>query len=126
MFALDVDLVKQLLLAFDGKVVYPEATEKEKEFGKISKLRIQGEKFNFYHKGLKNGDKIYFASDDSISAKVVGEREVEYENQIWKLSPLTRQIYETKGQLSPSGSSQGAYYFKYNGVRLTKLPDKDC
>lgn len=124
LFALDVDLVKQLLLAFDGKVVYPETTEKEKEFEKISKARTQGEKFNFYKKGLKNGDIIYFASDDTISAKVAGEREVEYEGQIWKLSPLTHKIFEKKGQLSPSGVYQGAYYFKYKNVRLTKLPDK--
>lgn len=124
LFALDIDLVKQLLLAFDGKVIYPEETQKDKEFEKISKIRTQGEKFSFYRKGLKNGDIITFATDESITAKVVGEREVEYENQIWKLSPLTHKIFEEKGQLSESGAYQGAYYFKYNNVRLTKLPDK--
>ena len=126
LFALDLELVKQLLLAFDGKIVFPETTEKEKEFEKISKIRKQGEKFSFYKKGLKKGDKIFFASDGSISAKVAGEREVEYKGQIWKLSPLTHKIFEQKGQLSKSGIYQGAYYFKYKNVRLTKLPDKTC
>ena len=56
LFALDVDLVKQLLLAFDGKVTYPEKTQKDKEFEKITKIRTQGKKFSFYKKGLKNGD----------------------------------------------------------------------
>lgn len=124
LFALDVDLVKQLLLAFGGNVIYPEKTNTEKEFEKISKIRRQGEKFSFYQKGLKNGDTIVFATDESITARVAGEREVEYKGQIWKLSPLTRRIFEEKGLLSQSGAYQGAYYFKYNNVRLTKLQDK--
>ena len=125
LFALDVDLVKQLLLAFDGKVTYPEKTQKDKEFEKITKIRTQGKKFSFYKKGLKNGDIITFATDESIKAKVVGEREVEYKGQIWKLSPLTHKIFEEKDQLSQSGKYQGSYYFKFNNVRLTKLPDKE-
>lgn len=112
------------MLAFEGKIIFPQTTEKEKEFEKISKVRKQGEKFNFYKKGLKNGDIIVFASDPSITAKVVGEREVEYKGQIWKLSPLTHKIYEEKGELTPSGVYQGAYYFKYKNERLTKLQDK--
>ena len=124
LFALDMELVKQLLLAFDGNVIFPQIAEKEKEFEKVSKVRKQGEKFSFYKKGLKNGDVIVFAADDSVKAKVAGEREVEYKGQIWKLSPLTHKIYEEKNQLSQSGCYQGAYYFKYKNVRLTKLPDK--
>ena len=32
LFALDQDLIRQLLLSFDGRVVYPEKVNKEKEF----------------------------------------------------------------------------------------------
>ena len=108
-------------------VRFPETVKQQEcEFEKVTKARKQGEKFSFYKKGLKNGDKIVFASDASIVAKVAGEREVEYKGQIWKLSPLTREIYREKNQLTSSECYQGAYYFKYKDTRLTKLPDIHC
>lgn len=124
LFALDIDLVKQLLLSFDGKVIYPKKTNKEKDFKEITKIRKQGELFNFYKKGLKNGDEIVFIQDESIVAKVVGEREVEYDGQIFKLSPLVYTIFEEKGKLNNSGAYQGASYFRFNGTKLKDL--KDC
>jgi hypothetical protein len=54
LFALDQDLVRQLLLSFDGNVIYPEKINKEKEFDEIAIVRKQGTLFNFYKKGLKN------------------------------------------------------------------------
>lgn len=39
LFALDYDLVRQLLLSFDGIVIYPEDSDKEKEFDEISRIR---------------------------------------------------------------------------------------
>jgi len=123
LFALDYELVRQLLLSFDGKVIYPENINKEKEFDNVSKVRKQGERFSFYQKGLKNGDEIVFCDDQEITAKVCGEREVEYEGQIWKLSPLTYKIYEQKGRLNKAGTYQGAAYFEYNGIKLKDLPN---
>ncbi len=123
LFALDYDLVRQLLLSFDGKVIYPKDVNKEKEFDKVSKAREQGEKFSFYKKGIKNGEEIVFIADKEITAKVVGEREVEYGKQIWKLAPLTYKIYEQKGELNKSGAYQGAAYWQYKGKRLRDLPD---
>ncbi len=96
LFALDYDLVRQLLLSFDGKVIYPKDVNKEKEFDEVSKAREQGALFSFYRKGIKNGEEIVFVSDKEVIAKVVGEREVEYGEQNWKLSPLTYKIYEQK------------------------------
>ena len=72
---------------------------------------------------MKNGDKILFIDDKKIIAKVYGEREVEYDGQIWKLSPLTYKIYEQKGKLNISGAYQGASYFEYNGKKLKEIPD---
>lgn len=123
LFALDQDLVRQLLLSFDGNVIYPEKTDKEKEFDKITAARRQGARFSFYKKGLSDGDQIYFASDNTIIATVVGEREVEYGDQIWKLSPLTYKIYADKGQLNSSGAYQGANYWLYRGRKLKDLPE---
>lgn len=123
LFALDYDLVRQLLLSFDGNVVYPKDINKEKEFDEVSKAREQGIRFSFYKKGIKDGEEIVFIADKEITAKVVGEREVEYGEQTWKLSPLTYKIYEQKGELNPSGAYQGAAYWRYKGKRLRDLPD---
>ncbi len=124
LFALDQDLIRQLLLSFDGRVIYPEITNKEKEFDEVATTRKQSALFSFYRKGLKNGDEIKFISDKAITAIVAGEREVEYGGQIWKLSPLTYKIFEDKGQLNSSGAYQGAKYWEWNGKKLTELSDK--
>ena len=123
LFALEQDLLRQLLLSFDGKVIYPEKVDKEKEFDEVATVRKQSAKFNFYRKGLSIGDTVSFVSDDTITATVIGEREVEYGGQEYKLSPLTYKIFEDKGQLNSSGAYQGAYYWQYNGKRLKDLPD---
>ena len=123
LFALDYDLVRQLLLSFEGKVIYPKDVNKEKEFDEVSKAREQGVRFSFYKKGIKNGEEIIFIADKEITAIVVGEREVEYGEQIWKLSPLTYKIYEQKGKLNNSGAYKGAAYWQYKGKRLRDLPD---
>lgn len=123
LFALDQDLIRQLLLSFDGRVVYPEKVDKEKEFDEVATTRKQSALFSFYRKGLKDGDEIKFISDTTIVATVAGEREVEYQGQSWKLSPLTYKIYEEKGQLNNSGAYQGANYWQWNGKRLKDLPE---
>ena len=123
LFALDYDLVRQLLLSFEGKVIYPKDINKEKEFDEVSKARVQGALFSFYKKGLKKGDEIVFIADKNITARVIGEREVEYGEQTWKLAPLTYKIYEQKGELNSSGAYQGSAYWQYKGKRLRDLPD---
>lgn len=123
LFALDYDLVRQLLLSFDGKVIYPKDVNKEKEFDEVSKAREQGARFSLYKKGIKDGEEVVFISDKEIMAKVVGEREVEYGGQVWKLSPLTYKIFEQKGELNSSGAYQGAAYWQYKGKKLKDLPD---
>ena len=98
-------------------------TDKEKEFNEVAKTRTQGARFSFYRKGLKNGDVICFAEDKSITAKVVSEREVEYQGQIYKLSPLAYRLYDERGKVNSSGAYQGSFYFLFNGTRLKDMPD---
>lgn len=123
LFALDQELLRQLLLSFKGKIIYPENIDQEKEFDTVANVRKESRLFSFYRKGLKNGDVVVFKDDEAISAKVVGEREVEYGGQIWKLSPLTYKLYEQRGELNKSGAYAGADYFKYKGKILRSLPD---
>ena len=39
LFALDQDLIRQLLLSFDGKLIYPEKIDKEEVFDKLTAVR---------------------------------------------------------------------------------------
>ncbi len=123
LFALDVELVKQLLLSFEGKLVFPKEVNKERDFEEVTNARAQSQRFSFYRKGLKDGDEVVFVADKEITVKVVGEREVEYAGQVWKLSPLTYRLFEQRGELTASGAYQGANYFTFNGKKLKDLPD---
>lgn len=123
LFALDQDLIRQLLLSFEGKVIYPKNIDKEKEFEDVTAIRKQGALFSFYRKGLKSGDVVQFISDPTINATVCGEREVEYDGQKWKLSPLTYKVFDDKANLNSSGAYQGANYWCFKGKKLKDLPD---
>ena len=53
LFALDFELIKQLLLSFEGKIIFPKELnlkEKEVEFEKITKARVQGQRLVFLKK----------------------------------------------------------------------------
>ena len=121
LFALEADLVEQLLLAFEGKVIFPKNLDKEKRFDDVAKTRTVSNRFSFYAKGIQDGATITFRYDPEIKATVVGEREVDYLGITYKLSPLTYKIMEERGQLNESGAYQGAQYWDYNGIRLAQI-----
>ena len=79
------------------------------------------------HKGLSFDDLqlvglyIDFINDPSIRAKVVGDKEVEFEGKRWKLSPLTREIMTRKGKVNSSGSYQGSKYWEYDDICLADI-----
>lgn len=123
LFALDQDLAKQLLLSFQGKVIYPEHLNQDKAFEDVAQSRSQSSRFSFYLKGIQDGEYIEFIKDKSITAKVCGEREVEFEGQTWLLSPLTYKIYESRNEQNDSGAYQGAKHWKHKGKRLWALPN---
>jgi hypothetical protein len=124
LFALDFELIKQLLLSFEGKVIYPVNTEeKQKEFENVAKIRRQSARFSFFKKSLKVGDEIVFCEDETIKAIVKNEREVEYQGQLWKLSPLVYHLYKQLNKLNSSGAYQGSNYFTFDNTKLNKLPD---
>lgn len=90
---------------------------------KNPKIVSKGNRFSFTRKGIKNGDLIFFIGDSKVKVKVVGERDVEYEGKVWKLSPLVAFLFQKMGTMNNSGAYQGANYFTFKGIRLTELSD---
>lgn len=122
LFALDYNLVQQLLLSFGGKIIYPKGENEKKILNEVTNNIKQNNKFNFYKKGLKNGDRVIFIKDNDIILKVVGEKEVEYGGQKRKLSPLAFELLKETVRTNKHGV-QGANYFEFNGKKLKDLPD---
>ncbi len=125
LFCLDAELVVSLLTEFGGKIIYPETQDNnnEKEIATLSKTITQNRLFSFYKKGIPEGAIVTFIKDKDITAKVVGDREVEYQGDTWKLSGLARKLFEDRGEVNKSGAYQGAAYFEYKGKKLKDLPD---
>lgn len=67
------------------------------------------------------GENINFIADPSIVARVIGDKEVEFEGKKWRLSPLTREIQARRGLVNNSGAYQGAQYWEYDGVKLAEV-----
>ena len=123
LFCLNPELVKRLLMAFEGEVIFPKVENKEKEFAELDKTNEQNNRFSFAKKGLKNGDVITFIKDKNITAIVDGENKVKYNGDTWKLSPLVLKLFQDRGEANKSGAYQGAAYFEYKGKKLKDLPD---
>ncbi len=85
-----------------------------------SRVRVS-QIFNFYSRGIKDGDVIKFVEDDSISAIVISSRQVLFEGENWYLSPLARELFERMGKGNNSGAYQGPLFFTYQNIRLTDL-----
>ncbi len=67
------------------------------------------------------GSYITFCDDKSIIVRVVNDKEVEFEGEIWSMTAITREIQTRRGRVNNSGSYQGARYWEYNGTKLIDL-----
>ena len=94
--------------------------EVAKEVRKGSKRKVS-QRFDFYSRGLKEGDVIRFIGDETITAIVASDRQVLFENEKWYLSPLVRELYTRQGNVNSSGAYQGPAYFTFEGTKLTEL-----
>lgn len=83
--------------------------------------RKVSKRFDFYSRGIKEGDIISFVGDDSITAIVINERQVLFESEEWFLSPLVRELYTRQGNLTASGAYQGPAYFTFKGIKLKDI-----
>ena len=80
------------------------------------KQQVRRPRVNFVECGIPMGAELVFSEDPTVVAKVVGAHEVEYNGEITSLSAISSRI---KG-----GSTQGPYYFTYQGKRVSSIADE--
>lgn len=78
-------------------------------------------RFDFYSRGIKEGDVLSFVGDESIKVIVLNKRQVLFESKEWFLSPLVKELYTRLRNEQVSGEYQGPAYFTFNGVKLTDI-----
>lgn len=64
------------------------------------------------------GKTIVYFDDSNILAEVIGNKEVKFEDKVWRLSPLTREIETRKNRRNRSGAYWGVNMWKYEGRTL--------
>lgn len=67
------------------------------------------------------GKTVNYIGDETVTAKVVNNAEVEFEGKKWRLSPLTKEIATRKGTVNQSGAYQGSKYWEFEGTKLSDL-----
>ena len=122
LFALNVDLVVQLLSSFEGTVVYPKAEKKETIFveatDNVAKHIDSTEKksrFRFSEVGIPVGSELEFINNKAIKVTVADDTHILYKGEQWSMSKLARVL------LKRNSPVQGTLCFSYNGKRLTDL-----
>ena len=89
LFALDKNLAKDMLEAFEGRQVYPAL---DPDVTKTLRLPRRSP-FRFSMCGLKEGDRVQLKGDPSVEAEVMSDdRHVMYEGRAYVLSNLTRKL----------------------------------
>ncbi|MCG2700228.1 DUF262 domain-containing HNH endonuclease family protein [Candidatus Parcubacteria bacterium] len=84
----------------------------------FEKRRV-GNRFSFEKIGLIGKEIVYF-DDDLITAEVLSDKEVKFEDKVWRLSPLARELETRKNRRNKSGAYWGVDKWKYQGRRLDK------
>ena len=129
LFALDDNLVVQLLSSFDGSIVYSKESTKLASFeaatgrlereNKTIEYREQKRKirppFRFSYAGIRIGEEVTYIANPTIKAKVVDDSHVSYHGKTWSLSGLVKYL---TGQ---DAAVQGPIKFSYNGIGLDDL-----
>ena len=123
LFALDVNLVIQLLSSFEGKVVFPIDERKERIFDEATEKIVKEtdekrSRFRFSEVGIPVGEELTFINDKKIKVKVADDTHITYKGEIWSMSRLARFL------LKRQSTVQGTLHFAYKGKRLTDLRDE--
>ena len=125
LFALDRNMVIQLLSSFEGEIVYPKTENKEAVFdaatdkvNKESEPNDKRSRFRFSEVGIPIDAELVFIPNKTIKVKVSDDTHVTYEGEIWSMSKLAQKL------LKRTSAVQGTLHFSFNGKRLTDLRDE--
>lgn len=117
LFALDKELAKNMLMSFDGKVIFSYSNEKEKVVKNKPKSNL-----NFRSLGIPVGSNLVFTGDESIIVTTIdNDNRVSYSGMIKSLSSMAKYLFEQLGKANKSGAYQGGAYFKYNNQKLIDI-----
>ena len=75
--------------------------------------------FQFSLCGIEVGEYIEYCDDSSVIAKVVDDKHVEYEGEVYSLTGLARKLKNTSSAIA------GPHFFKYKGQWLNDLRNND-
>ncbi len=67
------------------------------------------------------GERIEFASNPNITAEVVSASKVLFEDRVWSLGPLTKELKQREGSISPTSSFHGASNWTWENTRIVDL-----
>ncbi|MBX3311743.1 MAG: DUF262 domain-containing protein [Microbacteriaceae bacterium] len=67
------------------------------------------------------GETIHFVSNPALTAQVLSDSKVLFEDKEWSLSPLTRELKQREGDSNKSGAYQGALHWSWDDTRLVDL-----
>lgn len=120
-FRINPERVKSALKLREVRDVTPnqDIVGSEEEQQSLNRERKRRENFTFPMLQIPEGSEIVLTRDNVTKvAKVVGDKEVEYEGERHKLSPLTRDIFQKELGLGWTAVS-GSDYWSFEGETLT-------
>lgn len=125
LFALDVNLVVQLLSSFEGTIVFPKTEKKEVIFEnatdnveKQEDLVDKKSRFRFSEVKIPVGAELTFIQDKTVKVYVADDIHINYEGERWSMSKLAQVLLKRKSPV------QGTLHFAYKGKRLTDLREE--
>jgi len=98
-------------------------TEEQLQEEEIAEYKIKGPKSSFKSLGINPGEEISFLYDETIVAKVVDEKNVEYEGENRSVTALARKLLTEKGS-GKYNNLNGWRYFVKDGVILSELRER--
>lgn len=110
LFALDKDLVKELIINFEGEQIYPKIDNKPTPNPPTKKSNL-----TFSLIDIPIGSELTWYKDDTIKVITQDDKnKVKYKNEIYSISTLAAKLLNLE-------TAQGGMYFKYNGNLLTDI-----
>lgn len=128
LFSVDVNLVRQLLSSFDGKMIYPKNETKSDVFDDTTSV-IDDQKSSKAIKspikmiemcGLRVGDKVNLKNRPDVVAEVVDDRTLRYDGEEYSITACANIIYE-RVLKKERPNSAATLLFESEGKSLVEL-----